>query len=229
MWLLMPRGTFASAKGYVVKAGPKFEIIGGHLGGYDFGAGASLAVSAGRIYVRDGQEQGQPSAVEGELQVCNSLQRSTVVANVKRAAQIDGRSLAVCQMQNVPSCPDEPGAIGRKAKHLVRQRSYALHHPTLPRLRPVPHVQRVPAVLIRDFHPKFNGLWPTVAGEDRRIGGAGKADGIPDSSLAGEASSVSNRAARDFRPRHVCSHAASSENAKNGKQAQDQRAANANA
>ncbi len=45
-----------SAKGYVVKAGPKFEIIGGgHLGGYDFGAGASLAVSAGRIYVRDGQ------------------------------------------------------------------------------------------------------------------------------------------------------------------------------
>ena len=45
-----------SAKGYVVKAGPKFEIIGGgHLGGYDFGAGALLAVSAGRIYVRDGQ------------------------------------------------------------------------------------------------------------------------------------------------------------------------------
>lgn len=45
-----------SAKGYVVKAGPKFEIIGGgNLGGWDFGAGASAAIAGGRIFVRDGE------------------------------------------------------------------------------------------------------------------------------------------------------------------------------
>jgi outer membrane protein assembly factor BamB len=44
---------FVSAgKSYVIKAGPKFEVLGGgHVGGWDLGA--SPAVSGGRIFVRD--------------------------------------------------------------------------------------------------------------------------------------------------------------------------------
>jgi outer membrane protein assembly factor BamB len=44
---------FVSAgKGYVIKAGPKFELLGGgHVGGWD--VGSSPAVSGGRIFVRD--------------------------------------------------------------------------------------------------------------------------------------------------------------------------------
>jgi len=41
-----------AGKSYVIKGGPKFEIIGGgHVGGWDIGA--SPAVSGGRIFVRD--------------------------------------------------------------------------------------------------------------------------------------------------------------------------------
>ncbi len=44
---------FVSAgKGYVIKAGPKFELLGGgHAGGWD--NGVSPAVSGGRIFIRD--------------------------------------------------------------------------------------------------------------------------------------------------------------------------------
>ena len=43
-----------AGKSYVIKAGPKFEVIGGgHVGGWDIGA--SPAVSGGRIFVRDGE------------------------------------------------------------------------------------------------------------------------------------------------------------------------------
>ena len=43
-----------AGKSYVIKAGPKFEILGGgHVGGWDIGA--SPAVSGGRIFVRDGE------------------------------------------------------------------------------------------------------------------------------------------------------------------------------
>jgi hypothetical protein len=42
-----------AGKSYVIKAGPKFEILGGgHVGGWDIGA--SPAVSGSRIFVRDG-------------------------------------------------------------------------------------------------------------------------------------------------------------------------------
>ena len=46
---------FASAgQSYVIKAGPKFELLGrGHVGGWDIGA--SPAIAAGRIYLRDGE------------------------------------------------------------------------------------------------------------------------------------------------------------------------------
>src|SRR4051794_9706007 len=106
----------------------------------------------------------------------DSLQRSTLTANVKLAAQIDRRALAIRQIQNVSLRPDELRAIGGKAERLVRPQSYVLHHPTLPRLGPVPHVQRVPPVLIRDLRPKFDRLLPAGANHDWRIIGAGEAN-----------------------------------------------------
>jgi outer membrane protein assembly factor BamB len=43
-----------AGKSYVLKAGPKYESLGGgHVGGWDIGA--SPAVSGGRIFVRDGE------------------------------------------------------------------------------------------------------------------------------------------------------------------------------